>query len=106
MKLLSRFEILEALAKAIAKPCMLVEFDIPEGKTYEDLYASAPWMREIAGDGFPPQAIFDGFGIVVCQDEAEMGRIFGQTECDRPPRCVSVYALTCGADGQMQDENT
>ena len=61
------------------------------------------------------QLIMDGFGIILCDTETEMNKIYRNTIGDDGPsiygtnkydgRC-RVYACTCDPNGQILNENT
>ena len=106
---LSHTDTLKTLAKLLGKPCMyIIGWDNPN-YPYVGAYEAAPYMAE---DGFN-QMLCDGSGFLVFDSEEEMYRYYDQTVGDDGPTKsnpydgpVRIYALTCGADGQTQSENT
>ena len=106
MEALTVTETMQALAKALGKPCMLVS--LPQNTTVRGLDA-APYLN---GDEHA-QLLIDGEGVLVFEHVDEMWRYFDMTVGDDGPTKTNpyagpnrVYALTCGADGGLLTENT
>lgn len=114
MKILSHSDTLEILAKATKKPCLYLNLEDhwgykDPGKFFNELLKAAPYLN-LKDHG---QAILDGCAFIVCEDEAELSRLYYQTVGDDGPTKtnkyrgkVRVYALTCDANGELQNENT
>lgn len=109
MEALDQIKVLERLAAALHKPCMMVCLTVPdEGNGFGEVVKAAPYLSYERN----AQLLCDEWGIIVCEDEAELDRLYRQTVCDGPTETnpysgpARVYALTCGADGQTQNENT
>ena len=112
MKSLTVIDAMRLLAIATKKPCMYIAgWDWYEGVDLIELIRqAAPYLTDSNEDS---QLIADGCGILVFENEAEMGQYYWQTVGDDGPTLtnsydgpVKVYALTCSAEGEMLNENT
>ena len=104
MTILTDFDILPLIAKALNKPC--IHFSVSSGDL-EDSIKAAPFLAKF------PQAHVDGHGIIVCEDDKDMQQIYDTLVGDDGPTPSNpykgpgnVYALTCGANGVTRNENT
>lgn len=105
--------VLSALCKATGKWGLYVSIengsDDP-GLTVESLMGAASWLtREQAESLF----MGDWAAHVLFDTEADMLDAFRRTVGDEGPTAenpyegpVQVYAMTCGPDGELRDENT
>lgn len=104
MKLLNQTETLQELCRLSSKPGMFIAW--VEDHLVEVVKA-APYLKDYV------QAQFDGSAYMLFKDEREMMRYYRRTVGDDGPTKQNpydgparVYALTCGADGELQTENT
>ncbi|MFA6094147.1 MAG: hypothetical protein WC986_14510 [Elusimicrobiota bacterium] len=107
MVTLDSLQTLQALAKALGKPCMFVSTRGADGKGLGEILKAAPYL-----DGHD-QVLCDQSGYLVFDTAEEMEKTFEQTVGDDGPTKLNtysgparVYAVTCGADGELQTENT
>ncbi len=119
---LEAMDLLSVLAKALKKPVMYISIHIPVNrssnrqrdiKKYGDLFdevvLAAPYLS-IADDS---QIIADESGYIVFDKKEDMLKAFnatvgdeGPTETNKYNGSVKVYALTCNAQGEHENENT
>jgi hypothetical protein len=111
MKLFTVHESMQALAKAIGKPCMYISFETSDG--FVEIEKAAPYLAGGEYNDNKLQIICDGCGILIFDNEIEMEKYYKMTVGDDGPTKSNsydgnarVYALTCGADGELQNENT
>lgn len=109
MKILNHADTLEALAKVTGKPCMYLNLRFWEGAPLEEIVKAAPYLS-LHDDC---QAILDGCAFIVCDSYEEMQKLYDQTVGDDGPTKsnsydgpIRIYALTCNAQGQTENENT
>lgn len=114
MEILSSATLLERLCKATGKWGMFVSFppieDINDCPVRE-LEKVALWFN--FDDHGHAQAMVDGYGIILFDSQDEMDKAYEQAVGDDGPTDLNpyngplrVYCLTCGPDGQTQNENT
>ena len=112
MKLVTSQEMLSAYCKAAGVWGMLWRASFADDWSTELRYAevreAAPWMDRL----MVVRAVEGDVGFVV-GTEAEVLAAFGATVGDEGPTKTNpynggarVYALTCGADGELRNENT
>ena len=106
MRILSQIEILQELARVSGKPCMFVSCRSCHALPRE-IVKVAPYL---VGED---QVLCDGGAILICDNDEELQTHFLLTVGDDGPTRTNtyngparVYALTCGADGELQTENT
>jgi len=106
---------MQELAKALNKPCMYITLDWfrSDGTTGDpkEILKAAPYLD--CDDNDHMQALSDGMAILVFDSEEEMEDHYQQTVGDDGPTEKNpyngpgrVYALTCTASGELQNENT
>ncbi len=113
MRALTVQEAAQELARLLRKPVLFIAPHMPECSECDDpvteMVKSAPYL---APDEFM-QILADEHGIIVCDDEAELERLFSQTVGDDGPTDSNPYhgpgntfALTIAATGETMNENT
>jgi hypothetical protein len=110
MKILTIIESMQELAKALNKPCMYISFiDIFDFNFVEELVKAVPYLNVEKHS----QIISDGRAILTFNNEDEMNQYYlmtigddGPTSLNNYKGIVSVYALTCNSNGELQNENT
>ncbi len=109
MKILSHTDTLKELAKATKRPCIYLNFSPWDSIGIEEVVKAAPYLS-LDDDG---QAILDGCAFIVCKNYEEMQKLYDLTVGDDGPTKsnpykgpYTIYALTCNADGQCENENT
>lgn len=122
MKALTVQETLQVLAKALNRPCIYIggwnNFIEEEGierrhtnraNFVENVLKAVPYLN-LEDHG---QLLADGEGIIICDTYEEMQQIYNSTVGDDGPTetnsydgYVRVYALTCNAEGILENENT
>jgi hypothetical protein len=110
--LLTVTELMQLVAKTIKKPCIFLSFQYMDESeaSYDDMIKAAPYL-DWDKHG---QAIIDGVAVIICEDYDEMQRLYWMTVGDDGPtktnpydgKKARVYALTCNAEGQLENENT
>ena len=108
MKALNFHEAMSAIARNYGKPVLYLSFD-PD-QDLDQTVAAAPYLKDLPMFG---QLIADAGGYIVCDSDEEMEELFWQTVGDDGPTASNpylgkgrIYALTCGDDGQLRNENT
>lgn len=106
MKKLTQTLTLQMVARLSGKPCMLVCFDCED---LDEIQKAAPYIDPSTDAQF----IVEGGGVIICDDDAEMDRLYQSTVGDDGPTKTNpyngpqrVYALTCSANGHPMNENT
>lgn len=111
MRKLDTTKTLQELAKALKKPCMYISIQYPSDDIadFEDALKAAPYLS-VEEDG---QILMDDCGYIVFDSDEEMEKTFcqtvgddGPTETNKYDGATRVYAITCSADGELQNENT
>jgi len=109
MKILGDIETLQALAKALGKPCMFIALNSNGNDALlpSEYCKAAPYLEGNL------QIHIDHQAYLVFDSDAEMEAAFKRTVGDDGPTSTNVYegdanvyALTCGADGELRNENT
>lgn len=118
MKLLHRTSTLEILCKSTKKWGIYFNIfvpDLPGGEGFREVIKAAPWLDFNNEEDNHMQAMADGTGYLLFDDEQEMEKIYYQTIGDDGPRepyinkyngPAKVYMLTCNPDGELMNENT
>lgn len=110
MKVLTTIETMQWLAKTLQKPCMYLSFP-PYSTEYDfvkESLACAPYL-DIESCS---QVLGDGHAVIVFDTYDEMQNAYEQTKGDDPNNInkyvgpTVVYALTCNAKGELENENT
>jgi|WetSurMetagenome_2_1015567.scaffolds.fasta_scaffold18448_7 hypothetical protein len=104
-------ELMQLVAKTLGKPCIFLSFQmITDDSNFGDIIKAAPYLKwDVHG-----QHILDGVAVIVCEDYDEMQRLYWMTVGDDGPtktnkydgKKARVYALTCNAEGGLENENT
>jgi hypothetical protein len=104
-------ELMQLVAKTLKKPCIFLSFQfMDEDGGLDDMMKAAPYLQWDAHG----QHIMDGAAVVVCEDYDEQQRLYWMTVGDDGPtktnkydgKKARVYALTCNAKGELENENT
>lgn len=104
-------ELMQLVAKTIKKPCIFLSFQVlAEDGGFDDIIKAAPYLDW----GKHGQHIMDGVAVVICEDREEQQRLYWMTVGDDGPTKTNpysgdrarVYALTCNAKGELENENT
>lgn len=105
MKLVSTCEAAQWLAKLTKKWVVYISFDDMAPTT--QVLKAAPYLNTDS------EITWDGHGIIVCNTEAEMEKVFRQTVGDEGPTKLNkyngstrVYACTINNKGEMVNTNT
>jgi hypothetical protein len=108
MKKLNTHDVFALLCKSAKKWGVMISFS-PTYSTIQDIAKAAPYLKYTEDS----QIIGDGWGVILCETEAEMENIFWSTVGDDGPTKLNsydgnfrVYALTCDPEGQLLNENT
>ena len=112
-------QILEILCGNSGKCGMYCSVSLPdgfeEGIAPRDLLEAAPWLETVETEQGPGHHVlwFSGEFYIFFDSEEEMYKCFNATVGDDGPTKsnpyegqIRIYALTCGADGSLQTENT
>lgn len=89
MKLLTGFNLLEAVAAGVGRPVLEVAFDA--STPTEEIYLAAPYLADAEGHARFLQIMVDGHGYIVCDSEEECERLFGLTVGDDGPTPTNPY---------------
>ena len=93
---LTQIQVLQALAKALAKPCMYVSFsgDIDDSVYYSEMVKAMPYLK------FPEdiQILSEGCAWLVFEDEASMYVAFQQTEFNQEVDPIQLISLALVAE--------
>jgi hypothetical protein len=104
-------ELMQLVAKTLKKPCIFLSFQfMDEEGGLDDMMKAAPYL-DWDKHG---QHIMDGVAVVICEDYDEQQRLYWMTVGDDGPtktnkydgKKARVYALTCNAKGELENENT
>ena len=109
MKCLSFNDLVQEYAAMAKKPCVFVSWSGMEDQPWKE-----PWKEIIKAAPFLDEdfVLHHDKGVIVCDSEEEMERIFNSTVGDGPTELNpykgpgNVYALTCNAKGEWENENT
>ncbi len=108
MQVLNSFDTLQVLCKSTCKWGMYISFFVPEHEE-DEAELAAPYLNLEKH----MQIIIDGNGYLLFDTKEEMEEKFwmtvgddGPTETNKYDGGTRVYALTCGPDGQLLNENT
>lgn len=107
MQILQTNEVMQLLAKTLKKPMMMI--NMGEDDSIPEVLKAAPYLA----DADYWQIITDGKGFLLFEDEADMQHYYKLTVGDDGPTELNgyngparVYALTCNAQGELENENT
>ena len=110
-QILTVTELMQLVAKTLKKPCIFLSFQfMDENAGLDDMMKAAPYLNWDKHG----QHIMDGAAVIVCEDYDEQQRLYWMTVGDDGPtktnpydgKKARVYALTCNAKGQLENENT
>jgi len=110
MKKLEISEAMQVVARSLEKPCILLHFPSDwESFDLSEILEAAPYLNWEEHS----QMIADEVGIIVCDSYEEMQRLYKLTVGDDGPTKTNPYngkarihALTCNAQGELENENT
>jgi len=105
MLILPLRELIQEYAKTVKKPCVYISW---QGDFYKptEVVKAAPYLD-------PGFVLQHDDAVVICDSYEEMEKVYGQTVGDDGPTTLNpyngpagVYALTCNAAGEWENENT
>ena len=104
-------QLMQLVAKTIDKPCIFLSFQfMNEDAGIDEMIKAAPYLN---WDNHV-QHIMYVVAVIICEDYDEMQRLYWMTVGDDGPtktnkydgKKARVYALTCNAQGGLENENT
>jgi hypothetical protein len=109
MRKLGLCDAFSLLCKSIKKWGVYISFIADAASDVQDIERAAPyldWQEDV-------RIFANEHGIILCDTKDEMESVFNKTVGDDGPTSmnpydgpVRVYALTCGPDGTLLNENT
>jgi len=104
-------QLMQLVAKTLKKPCIFLSFIfMDEDAGFDHMIRAAPYLQWDKHS----QHIMDGAAVIICEDYDEMQRLYWMTVGDDGPtktnpydgKKARIYALTCNAQGGLENENT
>jgi hypothetical protein len=114
MKIMENSEVVQAVARFYNKPVLYLYYYSNESISFEEfLNAIVPQFLE-SDINVDVASLFYGKPLyILCDDEEELNTLFyyfvgddGPTKSNSYKGRVSIFAMTCSAAGEMQNENT
>lgn len=106
MEMNTIIELMQKYAKLSGKYCLYIHLTTTDND--DDVYSAAPYLKNPDYS----QVMIDGCGILEFNNGEEMEEYFlstvgndGPTELNSYSGDYTIYALTCGPDGLLLDEN-